>query len=75
MGEDIGGMRPVLRALLATVGAALGAVVLLETGLGPQASLTGGLILAGGLNILGLLSLNRDLAVPTSGRAVGENGP
>ncbi len=66
---------PILRALAVTVCSATACAILQAAGAGPQASLFGGLIVAGGLNILGLVSLNRDGVVPTSGQAVGESGP
>ncbi len=75
MNEFLRSARPILRALIATFCAMLACAILRVVGLGAEASLFGGLIVAGGLNIAGLASLNPDSMVPTSGRAVGENRP
>jgi hypothetical protein len=43
-----------------------------EAGLGPEAALTAGLVVAGALNIHALASLNPDSLLLTCGIAVGE---
>jgi len=75
MGDGHDAARPILRALLATLCATLACAALRAAGLGAEASLLGGLIVAGGLNIVALASLNRGDVIPTSSRAIGENGP
>jgi hypothetical protein len=66
-----------LRAILgaiATTGCGIAAFVLLKaSGMPPAIDMAAWLALTGALNIHGLLSLNGDPLLPTSGRTAGES--
>jgi hypothetical protein len=64
--------RPLFAAVLSTILALFAFAALSRAGLDTNASLTAALIVAGLVNIHGLLSLNGDLLLPTSRKAVGE---
>lgn len=66
-------MRAILGAIAST-GCGIATFILLRTGgMPPEIGLAAGLALTGALNIHGLLSLNGEVFLPTSGQTAGES--
>lgn len=68
-------MSPLIRALATTTAASLLVACLMRLGLGEDASLAAGLILAAGVHIAGLAALNGAANLPTSPVPIGDIGP